>query len=151
VRFSRWAKTGVWARVFEHLARDADNEYAMIDATIVRAHQHSAGAQKKKTAMTKRSATARRIEHENPRYRRRAALDNPTGFHLTPGQAHDLEGADALLPGLEADALLADKAYDADERIIEPLRHAEIEPVIPQRPTAKSRALTTKTSIKLAA
>ena len=43
-RFSRWAKTGVWARVFEHLADDADNEYALIDATIVRAHQHSAGA-----------------------------------------------------------------------------------------------------------
>lgn len=43
-RFSRWAKTGVWARVFQHLADDADNEYAMIAATIVRAHQHSAGA-----------------------------------------------------------------------------------------------------------
>jgi transposase len=40
----RWAKTGVWERVFQHLADDADNEYAMIDATIVRAHQHSAGA-----------------------------------------------------------------------------------------------------------
>ena len=57
-RFSRWTKTGVWARLFEHLAQDADNEYAMIDATIVRAHQHSAGAQKK-TAKTKRSAAAK--------------------------------------------------------------------------------------------
>jgi transposase len=43
-RFSRWSKSGVWKRVFQHLADDADNEYAMIDATIVRAHQHSAGA-----------------------------------------------------------------------------------------------------------
>ena len=43
-RFSRWAKSGVWERVFQHLAADADNEYAMIDSTIVRAHQHSAGA-----------------------------------------------------------------------------------------------------------
>lgn len=43
-RFSRWSKTGVWQRVFQHLSDDADNEYAMIDATIVRAHQHSAGA-----------------------------------------------------------------------------------------------------------
>src|SRR6266849_8297591 len=40
-RFSRWTKKGVWQRVFEHLAADADNEYAMIDSTIVRAHQHS--------------------------------------------------------------------------------------------------------------
>ena len=54
-RFSRWTKTGVWQRVFEHLAADADNEYAMIDSTVVRAHQHSAGAQKK-TARTRQSA-----------------------------------------------------------------------------------------------
>jgi transposase len=54
-RFSRWAKTGVWERVFKALAQDADNEYAMIDSTIVRAHQHSAGALKK-TAKIKRSA-----------------------------------------------------------------------------------------------
>jgi transposase len=53
-RFSRWAETGVWEKVFQHLATDADNEYAMIDSTIVRAHQHSAGAQKK-TGRTRRS------------------------------------------------------------------------------------------------
>lgn len=41
---TRWSKRGVWQRIFEHLAEDADNEYAMIDSTIVRAHQHSAGA-----------------------------------------------------------------------------------------------------------
>ena len=45
-RFSRWSKTGVWERIFEQLAADANNEYAMIDSTIVRAHQHSAGAKK---------------------------------------------------------------------------------------------------------
>src|SRR3954447_2879244 len=54
-RFSRWAKSGVWEMVFLHLSADADNEYAMIDSTIVRAHQHSAGAQKK-PARTRRSA-----------------------------------------------------------------------------------------------
>jgi transposase len=43
-RFSRWSRSGVWERVFQALAHDADNEYAMIDSTIVRAHQHSAGA-----------------------------------------------------------------------------------------------------------
>jgi transposase len=46
-RFSRWSKSGVWEKLFRHLADEADNEYAMIDSTIVRAHQHSAGAQKK--------------------------------------------------------------------------------------------------------
>jgi transposase len=47
-RFSRWAKSGLWERVFRELITDADNEYAMIDSTIVRAHQHSAGALKKR-------------------------------------------------------------------------------------------------------
>src|SRR4029078_9360450 len=57
-RFSRWAKSGVWKKLFEMLASDADNACAMIDSTIVRAHQHSAGAQKK-TAKTKRSGAAK--------------------------------------------------------------------------------------------
>jgi len=65
------------------------------------------------------------------------ALGNPTGLHLTPGQAHDLDGADALLPGLEADALLADKAYDADERVLKPLQDAGIEAVIPPKANRK--------------
>jgi len=43
-RHSRWSKKGTWERVFEALAADRDNEYAMLDSTIVRAHQHSAGA-----------------------------------------------------------------------------------------------------------
>ena len=41
------AKSGVFERFFKLLASDHDNEYMMIDATIVRAHQHSAGAEKK--------------------------------------------------------------------------------------------------------
>ncbi len=57
-RFSRWASKGVWQQMFEVLASDADNEYAMIDATIVRAHQHSAGA-KKGSHRQKRSVAAR--------------------------------------------------------------------------------------------
>jgi transposase len=56
-RFSRWSTSGVWLKVFEILAVDADNEYAMIDSTTVRAHQHSAGAQKK-TARIRRSGPA---------------------------------------------------------------------------------------------
>jgi transposase len=49
-RFDRWAKGGVWERVFRELSADADNEYAMLDSTIVRAHQHAAGARKKGAA-----------------------------------------------------------------------------------------------------
>ncbi len=43
VRFSRWSKDGVWDRLFAAMADDPDFEYIMVDATIVRAHQHAAG------------------------------------------------------------------------------------------------------------
>ena len=43
-RFSRWAKKGVWESLFKALADDPDFEYLIIDSTIVRAHQHAAGA-----------------------------------------------------------------------------------------------------------
>jgi len=41
-RFSRWAKAGVWERIFEALTRDRDNQYLMLDSTLVRAHQQAA-------------------------------------------------------------------------------------------------------------
>ena len=55
-RHSRWSASGVWKNLFKALAVDADNEYVMIDSTIVRAHQHSAGALKKKVRTPKTSA-----------------------------------------------------------------------------------------------
>jgi transposase len=65
------------------------------------------------------------------------ALGNPTGFHLTAGQASDLDGADALLPDLEADTLIADKAYDAEERVLQPLQQAGKNAVIPPKRNRK--------------
>jgi hypothetical protein len=48
------------------------------------------------------------------------ALGNPTDFHLSGGEAYDLVRADHLLAGIDADAVVADKAF-AQERVIEPL------------------------------
>ncbi len=45
-RFSRWSIKGVWWRIFETMSDDPDFEYLIIDSTIVRAHQHAAGAKK---------------------------------------------------------------------------------------------------------
>lgn len=61
------------------------------------------------------------------------ALGNPVGFFLTGGQVHDLVGADHLLPIMEADTLIADKAFDADGRVIEPLTAAGKRAVIPSK------------------
>lgn len=41
-RFSRWSKAGVWERIFADLIKDRDNQYLMIDSTLVRAHQQAA-------------------------------------------------------------------------------------------------------------
>ncbi|HEY5105310.1 MAG TPA: IS5 family transposase, partial [Caulobacteraceae bacterium] len=133
-RHTRWARSGVWERLFKTLAADADNEYAMIDSTIVRAHQHSAGARKKKDDEAigrSRGGLSTKIHALVD------ALGNPIAFRLTAGQAHDLEGADALLPQMEASTLLADKAYDADERVIEPLQAAGKTAVIPPKSNRK--------------
>ena len=65
------------------------------------------------------------------------ALGNPVGFHLTGGQAHDLEGVDHLLANMKADTLIADKAYDADQRVITPLADAGKTAVIPPKSNRK--------------
>lgn len=62
-------------------------------------------------------------------------LGKPTGVHLTPGQVHDLEGAAALLPNIliAIQAFLADTAYDAQERVLDLLKHAGVTIVIPPK------------------
>src|SRR5580704_8116655 len=47
-RFTRWAASGVWEKVFGDLVADRKNLYLMIDSTIVRAHQQAATGRKKR-------------------------------------------------------------------------------------------------------
>ena len=44
--FNRWARAGVWVRVFETLAAKSPGSMALIDSSIIRAHQHAAGGKK---------------------------------------------------------------------------------------------------------
>ena len=104
-RFMRWTKSGVWEKVFKHLAQDADNEYAMIDATIVRAHQHSAGG--KKSSAEKEDIGKSKGGLSTKIHAVVDALGNPVSFFLTLGQACDLDGADVLLSNVKAEAMLA--------------------------------------------
>ena len=55
-RFTRWARAGVWARVFHLIARGRDNAYLMIDSSIVRAHAQAATGQKGGSATRLRGA-----------------------------------------------------------------------------------------------
>jgi len=68
-------------------------------------------------------------------------LGNPTGFHLTAGQLHDLRGSDALLPEIlkQAKQFIADKAYDAATRVLDVLERENIEAVIPPKANRKDQ------------
>src|SRR5580658_7347104 len=106
----------------------------MIDSTIVRAHQHSAGPKKDgedEAIGRSRGGLSTKIHALVD------ALGNPVGFHLTGGQAHDLVGADELLPDMKADVLIADKAFDADKRVLQPLADAGKKAVIPSKANRK--------------
>ena len=69
-------------------------------------------------------------------------LGNPIGFALTPGL--DLDGADVLLPRVEAQTVLADKGYDADDRVITPLCRQERPWSFRPNVTATSSVITIK-------
>ena len=43
-RFRRWAKAGVFESLFNAISGEPDLEYALIDKTIVQAHQKDSGA-----------------------------------------------------------------------------------------------------------
>jgi len=110
-RFNRWPRAGFRAH-FQLLARDHDNEYMMIDATIVRAHQHSAGAQKRRRASDR--SIPRRLTTKI--HALVDALGNPVELIADAGRLMtDL--CESLLEGVDPEALLGDKAYDADSLI----------------------------------
>ena len=67
------------------------------------------------------------------------ALGNPLAFHLTGGQAADLAGADALLAGVAAPTVIADRGYDAEARVLAPLREAGKAAVIPPKRNRKEQ------------
>ncbi|WP_146686252.1 IS5 family transposase [Bradyrhizobium canariense] len=110
-RFSRWSIKGVWWRIFEAMSDDPDFEYLVIDSTIVRAHQHAAGAKKGSEDQAlgrSRGGLSTKI-HMAVR-----GLGCPVRFTLTAGQKGDAPQAAALIEGLPAEVVMADAAYDAD-------------------------------------
>ena len=66
-RFNRWCKRGVWQRVLEALGGDPDLEYLLLDSTVVRAHQHAAGAKKGRAARPSDVLAAAGARRSTPR------------------------------------------------------------------------------------
>ena len=110
-RFRRWAKSGVFDRIFQALSADADFEYVILDGTLVRVHQHGTGArggtQAQAIGRSRGGLTTKIVALVD-------ALGNLVRFVLLPGQRHDSVGVAPLLTELDCAALLADKAFDSD-------------------------------------
>ena len=131
-RFSRWCHAGVWERLFEALTADRDNKYLMLDSTIVRAHQQAASGKGAKDQALGRSRGGLTTKI----HMLADALGRPLRFHITAGQAHDIIAAQPLLDGQEADAVLADKAYDSNS-LRDRIAQMKAQAVIPSKRNRK--------------
>ena len=106
----------------------------MIDATIVRAHQHSAGARKK--TIVNQAIGRSRGGLTTKIHMVVDALGNPLAFSLTGGQVHDITQAETLTAKIQTEALLADKGDNSDKYVAS-LEVRAIKPVIPPKANRK--------------
>ena len=128
-RFLYWKKLGIWGKLFIHL-QDPDGEYYMIDSTIVRANQCSAGYRKNSQ---EDDCLGRSVGGFSTKIHALCdALGNPVDFILTPGNNHDVTEAKNLTKNLVDTMIIADKGYDSQE-FIDFLKSNNCECVIPPR------------------
>ena len=134
-RFSRWTKQGIWANVFEQISTDSDDESKMLDSTVIRAHQHAAGAigGQGNQALGRSSGGFSTKIHAVV-----DALGYPVEIELSAGQVHDSVPAKDLLTDQKAEYVIADKAYDCND-LIELIESQGSEAVIPSRRNRKEQ------------
>jgi transposase len=128
-RFNRWCKAGVFEKIMAHL-QDPDLGVLLLDSTVVRAHQHAAGA---KGSCAEAEALGRSRGGFGTKIH--VACDGvgkPVRILLTPGQDHDITQGPALIAGSDADKIIADRGYDSDAFIAE-ITSRDAEAVIPPR------------------
>ena len=68
----------------------------------------------------------RRRRPARPGHTMTDTLGTPVDFHLTGGGAHGLAGADQIVLVMKANMLIANKAFDADERVVGLLAAAQL-------------------------
>ena len=128
-RFNRWCKKGVWQTIMERF-QDPDLDVLLLDSTIIRAHQHAAGA-KGSTAQAEALGRSRG-GFSTKIHVACDGLGKPVTIILTPGQDHDITQGPALIENSGAEKFVADKAYDSDA-FIAAIKSKEAEAVIPPR------------------
>jgi transposase len=135
-RFARWSDKGIFDQLLQFVVDDPDLEHVLADSTIVRAHPCAAGAPKKRGGQAAQALGRSRGGFSTKIHISTEALGNPLRLILTAGQRHDITQAQALIEGLEAEKVIADKAFDKDEFRQFILQSGAI-PVIPPRTNRK--------------
>lgn len=131
-RFARWDAAGIWEKLFVACADSPDQECLLLDSTVIRAHMCAAGAPSSKGGQVAQALGRSRGGFSTKIHIVVDALGLPLDFILTAGQRHDVTQAPALLEGRQADYVIADTSYDADDLLALILSQGAI-PVIPAR------------------
>ncbi|MER7108333.1 IS5 family transposase [Streptomyces sp. NPDC000229] len=159
-RFARWDADGTWARLLEHVrvcddAVDRVEWTVSVDSTINRAHQHAAGARKKREADGDELEGPGHPQARQALGRSRGGLTTkvhlavdgrglPLSIVLTPGNVNDATAFRRVLEGIRVpraatgrprttpDRILGDKAYSS-RAILHLLRRRGIATTIPER------------------
>ena len=118
-RFDRWARKGVWREVFEVL-QDPDLEWLILDSTVIRAHQHAAGARKGDDGTGGQADQALGRSRGGLGTKIHAAVSGlmlPVRLLLTAGQEADVTQAEKLIEGLPIEVVIGDRGYDSDKLV----------------------------------
>lgn len=133
-RFNLWSKKGIMIELFHSLKKLTDIEWEFIDASIVKAHQHSMGASSGQNESIGKSRGGNTTKIH-------LAVDSyglPIEFTLTGGEVHDSKAASDLIEELpESEYTVADKEYSS-EAVREQIRHKGSTPVIPRKSNSKT-------------
>jgi len=161
-RFYRWTKQGIWQPILEVLQQEADAKHKinwklhMVDSTIIRVHQHAAGARKIGPDGELRTADTLALGRSKGGFTTKVHLKvdgngKPLGHVLTSGQDHDAPIFEQLMqqgkvkrqgrgrPKLNPKAIAGDKGYAA-KHIRDYVRSRHIKDVIPTKSNQQPRA-----------
>lgn len=143
-RFDRWARKGVWQKVFATL-QDPDLEWLILDSTIIRAHPHAAGARKQADGSGGQAEQALGRSRGGFSTKIHAAVSGlllPVVLVLSAGQQADVSYAEKLLDGVpqtaQVEAVIADKGYDS-KKVVAKVESKGAEAVIPTLSTRKEQ------------
>lgn len=131
-RFNAWSACGKWLKIFKALVIEPDMEWAFIDGSYAKAHQHSAGAACGHDEAIGKS----RAGNTSKIHLAVDAQGLPIEFEITGGQVNDCTQAATLIAKLPtAQVIVADKGYDS-ESIREQVERQGAKAVIPRRRTS---------------